>query len=254
MVERLVTLAGVAAGRLCYPCSFLGMAMCDAPAGRLLYRLGALIRMRRRWFRVTTKLSFRVRTILSLCIPSTAELPTHEVRSLDISLAPSLWERPHAEPGARSGFRLGRRVAIASRATQKPCGAPSEQQQPTRRADAPARVSSCFRRSWPVLLGVHAGGIKPMRTTHLPHQVSRRPVMVLKKGIGLDTPPTGPNTLRTGHSRGSRHRSMRSARLSSSFPSGSGFRYVRFRRSTSSFSRTSIPQPSLIPGCGFTTT
>ena len=27
MVERLVTLAGVAAGRLCYPCSFLGMAM-----------------------------------------------------------------------------------------------------------------------------------------------------------------------------------------------------------------------------------
>ena len=87
------------------------------------------------------------------------------------------------EPGARSGFRLGRRVAIASRAKQKPCGALSEQQQPTRRADAPARVSSCFRRSWPVLLGVHAGGIKPMRTTHLPHQVSRRPVMVLKKGI-----------------------------------------------------------------------
>ena len=230
--------------------------MCDAPAGRLLYRLGVLIRMRRRWFRVTTKLSFRVRTILSLCIPSTAELPTHRSSFALRWISP--WLRlcgsAPREPGARSGFRLGRRVAIASRAKQKPCGAPSEQQQPTRRADAPARVSSCFRRSWPVLLGVHAGGIKPMRTTHLPHQVSRRPVMVLKKGIGLDTPPTGPNTLRTGHSRGSRHRSMRSARLSSSFPSGSGFRYVRFRRSTSSFSRTSIPQPSLIPACGFTTT
>ena len=111
MVERLVTLAGVAAGRVCYPCSFLGMAMRRAPAGRLLYRLGALIRMRRRWFRVTTKLSFRVRTILSLCIPSTAELPTHEVRSLDISLAPSLWERPtssrRSDFGRDSGWGVG---------------------------------------------------------------------------------------------------------------------------------------------------
>ena len=109
MVERLVTLAGVAAGRLCYPCSFLGMAMCDAPAGRLLYRLGALIRMRRRWFRVTTKLSFRVRTILSLCIPSTAELPTHRSSFAGYLLGSVFVGAPHASQalGRDSGWGVG---------------------------------------------------------------------------------------------------------------------------------------------------
>ena len=88
----------------------------------------------------------------------------------------------------------------------------------------------------PIVEAVPAKGARPYRASKVPCRSSR-------EGLGLDTPQTGPNTLRTRRSRDSRDGSICSALMSSSFPSGSGFRCVRFRGSTRTLTRTSMPQP-----------